>query len=307
MRSLVRIRLDSEDSSNIQSRRQKQNICLTNTIHCFYYFCLMKILARFFSILMIMIVMSCNSSDNNNASNTTNASGTVAVISYTIAAAYPHDTSSFTEGLLFYNGQLYESTGNYGKSKLLQIDLKTGQPVQEINLPESYFGEGISILRDTVYQLTWKEKTVLMYDVKTFKKIGELPLNTEGWGMTTDGTHLIASDGSSNLYFYEPGTFKLLHTQGVTIDGAPAINLNELEYINGYIYANQWQYNTILKIDPNSGQVVGRMDLTDMANRIKMKFPQADFLNGIAYNADTKKVYVTGKWWPELYEIAFPF
>jgi len=290
---------------------QKQNICLTNTIHCFYYFCLMKTPAHFFGIIILMAAMSCNNSTDNNNDAINNKSGndfsTVAAISYNIAASYPHDTSSFTEGLLFYNGQLYESTGNYGKSRLLQADLKTGQIIREVNLPQTYFGEGISIVRDTIYQLTWKEKTVLVYDVKTFKKIGELPLNTEGWGMTTDGTQLIASDGSSNLYFYEPGTFKLLHTQGVTIDGAPAINLNELEYINGYIYANQWQYNTILKIDPASGQVVGRLDLSDLVNRIKLKYPQADFLNGIAYDAATKKVYVTGKWWPELYEIVFPF
>lgn len=254
--------------------------------------------------------MSCNnSSDNSNTENTIadKTTGSVTTINYSIVGAYPHDTSSFTEGIMFYNGNLYESTGNRGKSKLLQVDLKTGKPVRQVSLPDAYFGEGISIIRDTIYQLTWQEHVVLVYSLKDFKKIGELPLNYEGWGLTTDGTNLIATDGSSNLYFYEPGTFKLLHTQGVTIDGAPAINLNELEYINGYVYANQWQYNTILKIDPASGQVVGRLDLSDMVNRLKSKYPQADVLNGIAYNAATKKVYVTGKWWPELYEINFPF
>jgi glutamine cyclotransferase len=223
-----------------------------------------------------------------------------------VAATYPHDTSSYTQGLEFYNGVLLEGTGNYGKSKLMQTDLQTGKVIKSIALDSAIFGEGITVLNDTIYQLTWKEKKVLVYSAKDFKKLTEFPLGTEGWGLTNDGKNLIATDGSANLYYYEPSTFRLLRTQGVTEDGSPAVNLNELEYINGFIYANQYSIsNYIFKIDPASGQVVARLDLTDLVKRIKAKHAQAAELNGIAYNPETKKIFVTGKHWPELYEINF--
>ncbi|TCJ19649.1 glutaminyl-peptide cyclotransferase [Flaviaesturariibacter flavus] len=225
-------------------------------------------------------------------------------ISYTVAGAYPHDVTSFTEGLSFYKGELWESTGENGKSWLLQVDLASGARKKAVKLDEKYFGEGVIILRDTIYQLTYKEKTVLVYDAKTLQLIKSLPLaQPEGWGLTTDGTNLIASDGSSNLYYYEPGTFRLLRTQGVTENNMPVSMINELEYINGFIYANVWQTNEIVKIDAGSGQIVGRMDLSQLAVRAKAKNPNVDVLNGIAYNPDTKKFYVTGKNWPELYEL----
>ena len=132
-------------------------------------------------------------------------------------------------------------------------------------------------------------------------------MSTEGWGITNNGKELIVTDGSSNLYFYEPSTFRLLRTQGVTEDGSPTIALNELEYINGFIYANQYQYPYIVKIDPSNGLVVGKLDFTEVVQRTKAKNPQADFLNGIAFNPQTNKVYITGKLWPEIYEVNFPF
>ncbi len=269
----------------------------------------MKTFLPFLLIASLFFTLACNNSDTTNteATSPTSAKSSVANISYSVVNSYPHDTSSFTEGLLIYNNQLFESTGNYGHSKLLQEDLKTGKAIRQLPLEDKFFGEGITILHDTLYQLTWKEHVVFVYSLKDFKKIKEFTLNTEGWSLTNDGTNLIVSDGSSNLFFYEPSTFRLLRTQGVTEDGTPAININELEYINGYVYANQWQYNDILKIDPSSGQVVGRLDLTELVNRVKSKDPQADVLNGIAYDAATKKVYVTGKYWPELYEIAFSY
>ena len=162
-------------------------------------------------------------------------------------------------------------------------------------------------MNDTLYQLTYKEHTVMVYTAKDFKKIKQLPLNTQGWGLTNDGRNLIASDGSNNLYFYEPQTFKLLRVQAVTENDAPAVNINELEYINGFVCANQWQYSYILKIDPSNGQVVAKMDLSELVNKVKLKDPHAAEFNGIAYNPATKKVYVTGKYWPELYEIQFNF
>ena len=249
---------------------------------------------------------SCSDDPNTSSNSSGNSESSVARLSYTVAATYPHDTSSYTQGLEFHNGILLEGTGNYGKSKLMQTDLQTGKAIKSIALDSAVFGEGITVLNDTIYQLSWKEKKVLVYSAKDFKKLTEFPLTTEGWGLTNDGKNLIATDGSANLYYYEPSTFRLLRTQGVTEDGSPAVNLNELEYINGFIYANQYSIsNYIFKIDPASGQVVAKLDLTDLVKRIEAKYPQAAELNGIAYNPETKKIYVTGKLWPELYEINF--
>jgi glutaminyl-peptide cyclotransferase len=228
-----------------------------------------------------------------------------AVMGYSIGTAYPHDTNAFTEGLLFYKGELYEGTGEKGESKLMKTDLKTGKALRTMNLDKEYFGEGILIINDTVYQLTYQEHKGFMYSLKDFKKIKEFPLATEGWGMTTNGKEIIVSDGSSNLYYYQPGTFNLLRKQEITEAGSLRNNINELEYIDGFIYANQYLSNYILKIDPNTGKVVAKADLTEVDKKIKAAYPQADVLNGIAYDAATGKIYVTGKNWPELYEIKF--
>jgi len=230
---------------------------------------------------------------------------TPVVLTYSINNTYPHDTSSFTQGLVIYNNKLYEGTGENGHSKLLLVDVKTGKQEKEVKLDDKYFGEGITILHDTIYQLTWQNNIVFAYSLKDFKKINQFPIKTEGWGITTDGKNLIVSDGSSNLYFYEPSTFRLLRTQSVTDGGSLAYNMNELEYIDGYVYANQWQLPYIFKIDPNSGQVTAKADLTEIWNRIKVKDPLADVPNGIAYDNDSKKIYITGKKWPELYEVQF--
>lgn len=224
-------------------------------------------------------------------------------ISYSILKAYPHDTSSFTQGLLIYKGELYEGTGEWGKSHLLKVDLNSGKILKSVSLDAKYFGEGVTILNDTIYQLTWQEKTVFAYTLKDFKKVREFSFNAQGWGLTNDGKDLIASDGTSSLYYYNPSTFQLQRTQSVTEGGSLAFNLNELEFINGYIYANQWQYPYIFKIDPSSGNIVGKIDLTDVWERVKAKDPLADVPNGIAYDSTNKKIYITGKRWPELYEI----
>lgn len=255
--------------------------------------------------IAFLILTACNSNDTNG--DTDAPARTTPVLSYSVTAVLPHDTSYFTEGLEFYKGSLLESTGNYEKSKLVQTDVQTGKVLKEINLDDKFFGEGLTVLNDTLYQLTYKENVVHVYTAADFKKIKELPLNTQGWGLTNDGKNLIAGDGSSNLYFYEPQTFRLLRTQYITENGAPAVNINELEYVNGYVYANQWQYNYILKIDPSSGEVVAKMDVSDIVNKVKSKDPHAMELNGIAYNPDTKKFYITGKYWPEIYQIDFPF
>lgn len=227
------------------------------------------------------------------------------IMNYSIIATYPHDTSSYTQGLIVYNGEMYEGTGNYGRSMLKKTDIKTGKSLKEISLAKDFFGEGITILRDTVYQLTWREKKVFVYTLNDFKKIKEFTVNHDGWGLTTDGTSIIASDGTSTLYYYEPSTFKLVKTQDVTEAGSLSYNLNELEYIDGFIYANQYEASYIFKIDPANGSIVAKADLTTIWNRIKNINPDADVPNGIAYDAASKKIYITGKWWPELYEVQF--
>jgi glutamine cyclotransferase len=173
-----------------------------------------------------------------------------------------------------------------------------------VQLDQKYFGEGITVLHDTLYQLTYRENIVFIYDVKTFKKLKELPFKGEGWGMTNDGKNLIVSNGSSSLYYYEPGTFNLLKVVNVTENGSAVPNINELEYVDGFVYANQWQYPYIVKIDPASGNVVSKLDLSSLVDSVH-KDPHAEVLNGIAYNHATKKFYVTGKNWPDIYQIQF--
>jgi glutaminyl-peptide cyclotransferase len=254
---------------------------------------------------LLACFFACNNDDSAGGGVTTNNPEGPKQMSYSILNTYPHDTSYYTQGLLFYNGEMYEGTGLAGKSKLMKIDFKTGKPLQQINLDPKIFGEGVVILRDTIYQLTYQNNLVLVYTLKDFKKVKEYRNDHEGWGLTTNGTELIATDGSSNLYFYNPSDFRLLRKQAVTEGGTLSYNLNELEYIDGYVYANQYEAPYIFKIDPASGFIVAKADLTAMWNRIKAIDPTADVPNGIAYNPETKKIYVTGKLWPELYEIQF--
>lgn len=255
-------------------------------------------------VALLAFIAGCNNSDNPPPAgpSTTNFDAPKS-ISYSILKTYQHDTSSFTQGLVISQGEMYEGTGEYGHSNLLKVDLNTGNIMKKVSLDTKYFGEGIAILRDTIYQLTWKEKVVFGYTLKDFKKVKEFTIETEGWGITTNGEELIVSDGTSNLYYYKPSSFQLLRTQSITEGGSLSYNLNELEFIEGYIYANQWQAPYILKIDPGSGTIVGKVDVTNIWNRVKAKDPAADVPNGIAYDSTTKKTFITGKKWPELYQI----
>ena len=252
---------------------------------------------------LLAFLISCNN-DNGNDPQPPHLDEP-AGLGYSIIATYPHDTSAYTQGLVVYKGQMYEGTGNYGFSSLKKVDLKTGKPIQEIKLDKQFFGEGITILNDSVYQLTWKEQKVFVYSLPDLKKIKEFSIETEGWGITNDGKNLIVSTGGSDLFFYEPSTFRLLRTQTVTDAGSPSFNLNELEYINGFVYANQYEYPYILKIDPQTGKITAKANLDNMWKRIKAIEPRADVPNGIAWDSSAKKVYITGKWWPELYEVQF--
>jgi glutamine cyclotransferase len=253
--------------------------------------------------LLLTSFLACKNKDSENGEKPQNNGPRV--MTWSIVDTFPHDTSSYTQGLVIYNGEMYEGTGNYGFSKLKKVDPKTGKAIREISLDKKYFGEGVTILRDTVYQLTWKEKKVFVYTLNDFKKIREFDVDIEGWGLTNDGKNIIASTGGSELYYYEPTTFKLVKAQTVTEAGSPTFNINELEYVDGFIYANQYLYPYIFKIDPATGTVVAKSDLTDMWNRIKALDHDADVPNGIAYDSVNRKMYITGKWWPELYEVKF--
>lgn len=254
--------------------------------------------------VLFSIATSCKNTDKSNEG--PEPPKTTPAIAYSVAATHPHDTTYFTEGLEFYKGKLLESTGLEGKSRLVEYDLATGKVAKEIKLAAQYFGEGITVLRDTVYQLTYREGAVHVYNAKDLKKIKELPYaNGEGWGLTNDGANLIGNNGGNSLYYYQPGTFTLIKSVGITENGEPAINLNELEYINGFVYANQWQLNYILKIDPVKGEVIAKMNLTPIVNQEKAQNPNAEVLNGIAYNPESKKFYVTGKNWSKIYELQF--
>ena len=228
----------------------------------------------------------------------------VPLLNYSLIRSYPHDTASFTQGLIIHKGQMYEGTGLEGASRLLEVDLPGGKIIRTHKLKDHYFGEGITILNDTLYQLTWQNKVVLVYTLPDLEQVKEFKITTEGWGITTDGTQLIVSDGSSDLYYYEPSDFSLVKRQSITEGGLLSPYLNELEYIDGFIYANKFMSPFILKIDPAKGEVVAKIDVTDLWRRAKTAYANADVPNGIAYDATKKKIYITGKLWPELYEIA---
>lgn len=225
------------------------------------------------------------------------------IISYGVRAQWPHDTEAFTQGLVIHDGKLYESTGQEGKSWMGVIDVKTGKPEKKVDLPAEYFGEGITILNNKIYQLTWTSKIGFVYDLKTFRRLQTFEYNTPGWGITHDTQNLIMSDGSNKLTYLDTVSLKPVKTIAVTDENGDVKELNELEYIEGYIFANIWQTNNIVKIDPKTGKVVGRLDLSQLARDAQMRSPRVDVLNGIAYHPTTKLVLVTGKYWPMTYVI----
>lgn len=255
---------------------------------------------------LFLSLIACNNNEPKDDNITvSNALPAPAAINYNVVASYPHDTSYYTEGFQLYKDYLFESTGNYGDSKLVKMELKTGKPVKEISLDEKYFGEGLTVLNDTIYQMTYKEKTGFVYDMN-FKLIRTFTYDTQGWGMTTDGKSLIMSDGSSNLYYRDPKNFSTQKIVSVTDNNGPVANVNELELVDGYIYANVWNTNDIIKIDPSNGQVIGKMDFTGLLE--KAGKPGPDFnvgsvLNGIAYDAAKKTLLITGKLWPLIFEV----
>lgn len=222
---------------------------------------------------------------------------------YAIVNAYPHDTRAFTEGLFWRDGFLYESTGLEGHSSIRKVTLETGLPEQERLVDSRYFGEGIIDWKDRLIELTWKGEVGFIYDRATFEKVGEFSYAGEGWALTRDETRIIMSDGSSFLRFLDPETLTETGRLQVTDDGRPVDNLNELEWVKGEVLANIWQTDRIARIDPKTGHVTGWIDLTGLLSDADRAGARVDVLNGIAYDAATDRLFVTGKLWPKLYEI----
>ena len=224
------------------------------------------------------------------------------LIPYTVLKVFPHDVTAFTQGLTVDHGKLYESTGQ-ANSWIAEVDIASGTQDKKIVLDKKYFGEGITFLNNKIYQLTWQNHTGFIYDAKTFAKTGEFQYDHEGWGITHNGKDLIVSDGSEKLYFMDTLTLKIVDTLIVRDQGIATDNLNELEFIDGYLYANRWQTNLILKIDPASGNIVGKIDLSALVEKVRQMNSRADVLNGIAYEKKTGILLVTGKLWPALFAI----
>jgi glutamine cyclotransferase len=232
-----------------------------------------------------------------------------AVIPVTLVNMYPHNTTAYTEGLQYVDGVMYESTGHYGRSFLYKYEPTTGKVIKEVKLDNKFFGEGMTVLGDKIYMLTYREKTGLIFDKNTLQQIGTFSYpNAEGWGMTNNDTNLVYSEGTAYIYFMNPSTFEVIRKIEVRDNYGIVSNINELEYINGYIYANQYETEFILKIDPNTGKVVGQADLRHI--RKQAGIPpnthaegQPEVLNGIAYDKEKNRVFVTGKNWPLLLEV----
>ncbi len=232
----------------------------------------------------------------------TTTADTVPVYTYRIINSYQHDPDAFTQGLVFNNSTLYEGTGLYGHSTLRKVELVTGKVLQVRELSSEFFGEGVTIYDDRLIQLTWKSKIGFVYDRDNFELLREFSYSTEGWGITHDGKHLIMSDGTARLYFLDPETFEYLSYIDVHDNNSPVTQLNELEYINGEIYANIWKTERIARISPQTGEVVAWIDLTGLL-KPEDRTVQVDVLNGIAYDANNNRLFVTGKLWPKLFEI----
>ncbi|HUS11851.1 MAG TPA: glutaminyl-peptide cyclotransferase [Pyrinomonadaceae bacterium] len=228
--------------------------------------------------------------------------GEVPVYGYEVVHVFPHDRDAFTQGLAFQDGKLLESTGEVGRSSLRRVEIETGIPVQKVEVPEPYFAEGITLLKGKIYQLTWQHQLGFIYDPATFQNIGRFSYQGEGWGLTNDGVSLILSDGTNQIRFLDPDNFQVKKTIAV-LDGRTAVSeINELEYVQGEIYANIWHADRIARIDPQTGRILGWIDLTGLLQGGEVQDEEA-VLNGIAYDEAGGRLFVTGKLWPKIFEI----
>ena len=221
-----------------------------------------------------------------------------------VVTSYPHDRMAFTQGLLLHQGMLYESTGLVGQSTLRQVELATGRVMRKIDVPPPIFAEGLALVGDQLIQLTWQNGRALVYDPRTFARQREFSYRGEGWGLCYDGREIVMSDGSANLTFRRAADFSVIRTQVVTMNGKPVDDLNELECAEGFVYANVWMVDQIVKIDPATGQVVGDIDARNLLSPLEQRGADA-VLNGIAYDPADKTFLITGKLWPRLFRVKF--
>lgn len=224
------------------------------------------------------------------------------VYGYEIINIYPHDAGAFTQGLVIDDGVMYESTGINGRSTVRKVDLKTGKVLESTEVPARHFGEGIAVVGSRIIHLTWRSGKGFVYNKNTFDTVTTFSYPTEGWGITYDGRNLIMSDGSSNLYFLDPVSFEQVGILNVYSEDGPVGKLNELEYVEGEIFANLWGSDRIARIDPKSGKVTGWIDLNGLLTAEDRK-NKVDVLNGIAYDSREGRLFVTGKLWPKIFEI----
>ncbi len=264
---------------------------------------------KYLLVMLILFFSGCNNNSDNHVTDD-NLNPPPPNITYTIVKVYPHDTSSYTQGLIWHNDELYEGTGLEGFSKLRKINIQNGKAEEEIKLDSAEFGEGITLLNNKIYQLTWRNNKVHVYDANTFKKIKDFNWPYEGWGLTNNGKELIISTGSSNLYFVNADSFRISKIVSVTNNYGPVPAINELEYIHGYIYANQFETDYILKINPETGRVEAQLDCAGLLQKSGMNIDLQQYgvktgyvLNGIAYDSTKNSLYITGKKWPALFEI----
>ena len=228
----------------------------------------------------------------------------VETLSLEVLAQYPHDSGSFTQGLLLHDGTFYESAGQYGESDVRQVEIETGEVRRQVELNERWFAEGLTLVDDRLIQLTWRENVAIVWDRESLEVIGQYLYETEGWGICYDGTRLYMSDGSSHLFVRDPQTFRLIDMIQVTRDGAPVEQLNELECVGDHVYANIWQTDTIVRVQSATGYVDAVVDASALLDAdVRAGLDAGAVLNGIAYNPETDTFYLTGKLWPSLFEV----
>jgi glutamine cyclotransferase len=253
-------------------------------------------------ILVLALALSCFQCQTGAKGPEPAANGPVPRYGYQIVNIWPHDSNAFTQGLILSDGKLLESTGQEGFSSLRRVELETGKVLKKVDVPKPYFAEGIALLNGKIYQLTWQHQIGFVYDAQSFERVGQFNYTGEGWGLATDGKSLILSDGSNRLRFLDPSDFHVARTITVLDGQTPVNELNELEFVQGEIYANVWHDNRIATIDPQSGHVTAWIDLNGLMPAGELQDPEA-VLNGIAYDQTNDKLYVTGKLWPRLFEI----
>lgn len=258
---------------------------------------------KYYALFFTLLFAACNTAEQEQEHTETLAPPQQ--IGYVVTKILPHDSTAFTQGLVYWNGYMYEGTGQMGASLLFKREIETGKMLSKHAIDPSLFGEGITIMDDKIYQLTWQNKIGFVYRLSDLKPIQQFNYQIDGWGLANDGKHLIVSDGSNNLYFWDPNTFKEVKRISVQDHRGLRNNLNELELIDGYIFANVWQTDEILKIDTATGNVVGRMDLSGLLQKnTGIVLNDADkVLNGIAWDSAGKRLFLTGKYWPKMFEV----